>query len=141
MNHKGQTLVEFILFFFLFVLVLTAMVSFTKYILMREKMIAAVREGALLYSSGHVPANVVKTKMAEAMAQGWPVVHVNPSTIFVGRYDGNVIYRFDRVAVRYRPDAVIGKFFAKELEESCVVKHAPRYGPPLTDYYGPGVNW
>ena len=53
MNNHGQSLIETAAFFMALSVLLTGLAGFTKWFSVREKLLLAAKQGALLYSSGH----------------------------------------------------------------------------------------
>lgn len=131
MNNRGQALIEVAAFLLLSVSLLGCFLAYTQRFLVRQKMLMAARQGALLYSSGRVTEEEVLERLRRFLTSGFPALDGRRAEIWVGKCGGfhGLLYELDRVKVRY-----------KNMEESCVMKHAAPYGlrQPL---YGPPVSW
>jgi hypothetical protein len=141
---RGQTLLEWVVLFPLFFSFFLGCVSFAQWFLIRQQLILAVHEGALLYSSGRMEIPEVKRRMQLTLRRGHPALDVPADQIYIGRSDAGQARRFqlDRISVTYHPGEPILRFFQiKTMEESCTIKHAPPYGGTFWFKYGPPVDW
>jgi Flp pilus assembly protein TadG len=142
---SGQALIEVAMFFMAFSVLLAGFCSFTKWIAVRQKVLLAAKQGALLYSSGHYREPDVRQVMLKYLETGSPELDPSAVTISIGRKRGAVAWSFelDEVRVRYaKPGGwhdVLKIDF--DVEEACVIKHAPHYWAPIQPWGGPGVPW
>ena len=150
-HEEGQSLIEGALLLPLYILLFLALWAFGEWFLIRQQLIMVVREGALLYSSGRMNVSDVKVTMRNAWVNGHPSLVVSDSDIFVGRNDDRKIFELDRVSVAYKPAQTVLNLVrtvlrlpVQQMEESCVIKHAPPYwgilGINLTNL-GPPISW
>jgi hypothetical protein len=144
-NESGQALVEVAVFFMLFSVLMAAFCSFTKWMLVRERILAGTQEAALLYSSGHLTRDVVDREVKYFLTNGTPAIPSDHIQIIYATPDGfwPWFYELDKVTVRYTRDRdwywLLG--FGRVIEESCVIKHAPHYWAPIQPWGGPSVPW
>lgn len=145
-NRSGQALVEWAILLPLYVLLLAAILAFAKWFAIDQQLILAVRQGALLYSSGRMAAEQVEAEMKQGLAAGSPSISSDQVTITVGRSHDAQARRFelDAVTIRFHPTPLMQRFKFKERSEICVIKHSPAYGPlgsPVGIPYGRPVDW
>jgi Flp pilus assembly protein TadG len=144
-TSRGQALVEVAAFFMAFAVLMAAFCSFTHWIAIRQRLLLAAKQGALLYSSGHYRQTEVKAVMRDFLKTGSPALDPANVSISIGRKSGAIAWTFelDEVRVRYtRPRGwhrVL--LLGTSLEEVCVIRHAPRYWAPSQPWGGPGVPW
>lgn len=144
MNRRGQALMETIGFIGLLAILLSSLACFTRWLLVREKLLAGLRQAALLYSSGQYERTDVEAHVRLAMTRGWPHLDAGRIQVIVERQPGQAgrFYRLDQIRVVYWPDRVLGRYFTEPMEEKCVIKHAPVYEPSLMGLGpGPAVPW
>jgi len=142
-TNKGQALIETAALFLVLTGLLECMLGFTQWFTLRQKMLLAAREGALLYSSGHFKSDEVKQMVNDFLQSGSP--QFNPARLHV-ELSGNLLYKafqLDCFTVRYDATSrwmdVLG--MDTHLEEKCTVKHAPQFGLQWQPLYGPPVSW
>jgi hypothetical protein len=142
-GESGQALIEWALLLMLFGQLFVALAVFSEWFVVRQELMAATKEGALLYSAGRLEIPEVKRLMQRALQRGRPALTIPLDDIFVGPSDDNqaAFMQLDKVSVRYRPRQFLLRYFANSLEESCVIKHAPSYGHPGVLGFGPPVAW
>jgi hypothetical protein len=111
-----------------------AMAAFGQWFAVRHQLIAAVREGAFLYSSGRLTAEETRAAIQESLRKGFPALTVSTDGISIGRCRGfqATLFRLEEVRVVY-----------KNMEETCVIKHAPAYWQTVIPgaNLGPPVSW
>jgi hypothetical protein len=144
-NSSGQSLVEWAILLPLWVLRTVAIVAFGEYFVIRHQLLAVVRQGALLYSSGRITSEETRQRMRRALLEQYPHLDVPLSSIQVGRSHDSEAFRFqlDEIKIRYRPTTLMRYFMRGPLEERCVIKHAPPYRQALFPLInsGPPVTW
>jgi hypothetical protein len=146
-NRSGQALVEWALLLPLYGFLILAIVAFGKWFCIQHQLILAAREGALLYSSGRFPAAAVKNRLRHRLALGSPAVSLRTENIVVQKKTGfhGWAYELDEVIIRFPiPRFWRRTFKFKDMEELCVIKHAPVYGASLLRGgipYGRPVDW
>jgi len=144
-NNGGQALIETVAFFLAFSILLTVMCSFTKWMAIREKLLCAAKEGALLYSSGTQTRADVKAVLTRYLTHGSPELDPKGIRLYVGAKAGLIAYggEFDQIRVGYvRPGGYYSIIRLDPfVEETCVVKHAPRYYAPFQPWGGPAILW
>jgi hypothetical protein len=145
MNRRGQALVEVAAFLFLTASLLGLFLGFTQRILVRQKILMAARQGAMLYSSGRFRADEVENLMRHFLANGFPSLEPSRMDLAAGRSGGfhGVLFQLDRVHVRYTIQSrwVRALGLNPTMEETCVIKHAAPYGLAWQPFYGPPVSW
>ena len=145
MNRQGQALIEWAILTPLFVTVLLGLFAFGQWFLVREELLMIAKEGAFLYSSGRLPNSAVQRVMSRRARRGYPRLPLRSQDIYIGRDYGVVTnlleldMKLDRVSVTYRPTQILLRYFSKAMEETCIIKHAAHYGPPLQKFLGPPV--
>lgn len=144
MNVRGQALVEFSLFFMSISILMVGVIAFTQWMQTRQKLLLASKEAALLFSSGRFKTHEVDQLVRNYLKSGAPPI--DPEGIQVeirqeGGLDGSY-YQLDRVVVRYFPTHGWPRIlnFNEPMEEICIVRHAPIYGPPWMPWVGPPVK-
>lgn len=143
--ESGQALVEWATLLPLYVGLFAAMAAFGQWFAVRHQLIAAVREGAFLYSSGRLTADETRAEIKESLRKGFPALEITDDGISIGRRHGwqAGLYRFDEVRVVYPASSVMKRFRLKDMEETCVIKHAPSYWQTVIPgaNLGPPVSW
>jgi hypothetical protein len=140
-NKKGQALLEVVVFIIALTGLLSAIVTTTKWFLIRQKLLIAVRHGAMMYSSGHYQSDEVQVRIKRFLSTGHPALQAGAITVEVGRFAKRQSYHLDEIRVRYSPPSTALHLIAPVMEEKCYIKHAPRYGPPAQTFFGPPVSW
>jgi hypothetical protein len=140
---SGQALVEFAFLLIPYITLISAIVAFGQWFVIRHEMIVSVREGALLYSSGRITADETRALMQNSLRKGSPSLIVPDKDIYVGRHSGFQarLFRLDEVRLVYHPTLLMNVWRFKDMQETCVIKHAPSYwqteipganmGPPI----------
>jgi len=145
LNQQGQALIEWALLMTLFVPLFIAMVAFSQWFVIRQRMIQVVREAAFLYSSGRMERAEVQQWMRRDFLVGSPSLKIPWVDLEVGSSGDSeqTFMQLDRVRVRFHPTSLLLRYFQNTMEESCVIKHAPKYGDPGVPFlsYGPPVHW
>ena len=143
MDNRGQALIESIPYVLIFAGFAGALFLFSEWFLIRQKLLLVAREGAMLYSSGHMTRQAVRRRMMHELTQGSPKLSAEGIAIVVGRAEGWQAHVFflDRIGIQYRLRGSLLRYFTPTLEESCTIKHAPHYGPPFQTILGPPVKW
>src|SRR5579872_4559444 len=145
MNHHGQALIEVAAFFMVLTLFLAGLVGFTQWISIREKLLLAAKQGALLYSSGHIQRAEVEQYMRLFLTTGSPILDPNEIKVSVGPMRGiqERLYELDQSVVQYAQPGGWCELLRVDprMTEKCVVKHAPHYGAPFQTLYGPAVPY
>src|SRR5579864_2283438 len=85
-NHRGQALIEVAAFFITLPILLAGLVGFTQWISVREKLLLAAKQGALLYSSGHMKRAEVEQYMRRYLIAGSPALDPNGIKVSVGPF-------------------------------------------------------
>ena len=137
-SESGQALVEWALLLPLYTMLLAAIVVFGQWFVIRHQLLGAVREEAFLYSSGRMTAEETRALAQRNLANGFPALMVPAQGIYVGRHDGFQarLFRLDEVRIVYHPTSLMRTFRFHDMEEKCVIKHAPSYWQTEI----PGVN-
>jgi hypothetical protein len=143
MNKRGQALVESIPILMVMAGILGALVMLTQWFLIRQKLLIAVREGAMLYSSGRHTASEVDFRMRRYLESGSLPLNPKRLQLRIGRSSvrGSTMAHLDEVRASYRPGNWLQRRFQQIMEEKCVIKHAPHYGLPWQTLHGPAVPW
>jgi Flp pilus assembly protein TadG len=145
MNERGQALIETAMFFLVFSALMAVFLGFTKWFTIRLKILQATREAALLYSSGRMTSEEVRAQVRRYMTTGSPALAAERIQIELARDSGgwSVVYELDRVTVRYRSESGWYRYVGLNptMEETCIIKHATHYGPPLQKFLGPPVPY
>lgn len=145
MNNKGQALIQVAVFFLAFSLLMAGFCSFTKWMAVRLKLLVAAKQGALMYSSGHMKRAEVEQRMRQFLVSGFPAlssqgvfVSVHPMAGWVNRFN-----ELDECVAEYRRPGGWHTLLGVRtiLSEKCVVKHAPHYWAPIQPWGGPGVPY
>jgi hypothetical protein len=140
----GQTLVEWVVLFPLFFILFLGCVSYAQWFMIRQQLILAVHEGALLYSSGRMRIPEVKHRIKQTLERGHPALRIPEDQIYIGQSSDKQarLFQLDRITITYHPSQLILRFFRiQTMEESCTIKHAPPYGGTFWFKYGPPVEW
>ncbi|HVO33455.1 MAG TPA: hypothetical protein VMU17_06020 [Elusimicrobiota bacterium] len=143
MNCRGQALVETVGLLLVYGVLLSSFAGFTKWFLIRQKLLMAAREAAFLYSSGHFDVDAVRNRVVHYLATGSPtLVGRNVRIVIGGARDKRAkAFHLDEVRIRYQPTSELVRLIQPTMEETCIIKHAPHYGPPWQTLFGPAVPW
>lgn len=147
LNRSGQALVEWALLLPLYGALIFAIVIFGKWFCIKQQLIFATREAAYLYSSGRMTAPEVQRRIQQSLAHGSPGLILRDEDISVGRREGVQarMWELDQISIRFQvPDFWKSLFKFEDMEEVCVIKHAPTYGAPFSSLgfpYGRPVDW
>jgi hypothetical protein len=148
MNCKGQALIEVATFFMALSVLLGGLCGFTKWIIVREKLLLAAKQGAFLYSSGHMTRAEVENSMRQFLIGGTPPL--NPDGIYVSVHSrGTALswadryWQIDESVAQYTPPGGWNYLLGAEatMKETCVIKHAPHYWDPILRVAGPAVPY
>src|ERR1700733_10386494 len=88
MTNKGQALIEAAVFFLEISVLLAGLVGFTKWFAVREKLLLAAKQGAFLYSSGHLERTEVEQRMRNFLSTGSPALNPNGVSVSVHPMSG-----------------------------------------------------
>ncbi len=145
MNTRGQALIEVTTFFLALSVLLGGLAGFTKWFAVRQKILLAAKEGALLYSSGHWRKAEVEARMRQFLVTGSPPLDPGGIRVSVHPLSGIKAWalELDECAVEYTPPSGWNYLLGVDpkISEKCVVKHAPHYGAPLQSWLGPAVPY
>ena len=146
MNARGQALVEVAVFFLLLAVLLACLLGFTRWITLRQKLLLAAREGALLYSSGRMTVEEVQEHIRGFLRNGSPVMDVKRlEFVSMGPCPGwrAKVLELDQITLRYSSPSPWYRYLGIDptLEETCIIKHASHYGPPLQKFFGPPLPY
>jgi len=131
MNRQGQALVEVAVFVVVTLGLIISFLGFTKYFLVRQKLLCGLREAMVMYSSGHFEMPEVEQRVKEYLKTGSPQLVAERVTLTLQR-PSSVTDRMidvDQLTLRYN-----------NLEETCFIKHANNYGPSIPKLWGPPVR-
>lgn len=141
MNHHGQALIETATFFLVFSGLMICLLGFTQWFTARQKLLAATREAALLYSSGRMTPSEVRDQTMHYLTTGSLALTQNGLSITMGPYGGlqAKLFSLDQVTVRLTLQSSWWQYLGLNptMEETCIIKHAPHYGPPFQKEWGP----
>ena len=145
MKNEGQALIETAVFFLAMSVLLAGLAGFTKWFSVREKLLLAAKEGALLYSSGHWERSEVEGRMRQFLTAGSPPL--NPAGIVVSVHPLKGVmawtWELDESVAEYTPPGgwcyLLGA--DPKISETCVIKHAPHYWAPIQPWGGPAVAY
>jgi hypothetical protein len=144
-DKRGQALIEAVAFFMSLTLMVVCFLGFTKWFMTRQKLLIAVHQGAMLYSSGRMTDSEVRGRMARFLTSGSPALAAGRIQIGIGHRLGfqDISKQLDIVKVRYTSQSSWYSFTQLNpvMEEKCVIKHAATYGPGLQPFYGPPLSW
>jgi len=144
-NERGQALIETAMFFLVFSTLMAMFLGFTKWFTIRLKILQATREAALLYSSGRMTSEEVGAQVRRYLTTGSPALASGRIQIELRHDSGpqSAFLELDRVTVRYRSESGWYRYVGLNptMEESCIIKHATHYGPPLQKLLGPPVPY
>lgn len=153
MNNRGQALLETVGFGLVVGGLLACLLGFTQQFLLRQRLLIAARHAAMLYSSGRFTSQDVKARTRKFLSEGNPALNPNALEIHIGRWGGfhGMVFQLDGVRLRYHAKSAWMKrlHLQADLEETCVIKHAapyglswqPAYGPPVSWWQAPNVEW
>jgi hypothetical protein len=143
MNCRGQALIESVPFFMVVAGLIGIVLNFSQWFLTHQKLLIAARGGAMLYSSGRLTRNEAQRRVRAYLSAGSIPLDARRVSVAIGHSTDRLahFYHLDEVRVRYVPSSRLQQFFESIMEEKCVIKHAPRYGPPFPAVLGPPVNW
>ena len=143
--ESGQALLEWAILLPLYVGLFAAMAAFGQWFAIQHELIAAVREGAFLYSSGRLTAEETRAEIQESLRKGFPALTISADRIHIGRRQGfqATMFRLDEIRVVYPASSSMKAFRLKDMEEICVIKHAPSYWQTVVPgaNLGPPVSW
>jgi hypothetical protein len=145
MNTKGQALIEVAVFFMSLSILLAGLCGFTQWVMTRQKLLIAAKQGALMYSSGHMTRPEVEQQMRHFLETGVPAMNSKGIQVTVGPLSGlNAKFNeLDQSIAGYtRPGgwySLLG--VDAHMEEKCVIKHAPHYWAPFQTWSGPAVTY
>ena len=140
-NKSGQVMIECIAFFLVMAALLSCFLSLTKWFLIRQRLLVAVREAALLYSSGRFTKGEVEAHIKSMLAQGMPALASERVQVFcepASGWQAHVLV-LDHIRVQYRPTSAWVRRAQPVMEEQCTIKHAAHYGPLSPKFWGPPV--
>ncbi len=145
MNTRGQALIETAVFFLALAVLLGGFCGFTRWFAVRQKLLLAAKEGALLYSSGRWKKHEVEARMRDFLAAGSPPLNPAGIRVSVGRASVRDAWLFelDESAAAYTPPGGWHYLLGADptISEKFVVKHAPHYWAPLQNVTGPAVPY
>lgn len=147
MNRSGQALVEWAVLLPLFTMLFLAIFIFGRWFAIRYELILAAREGALLYSSARMNRQEVQQHLLRNLRHGSPALRLQDEDVKVGQASGFQarLWELDEVRVRYGIPLLWKRWLKmQDMEEVCVIKHSPAYGPvgaPIGVHYGRPVGW
>ncbi len=145
MNNRGQALIETATFFLTLSVLLGGLAGFTKWIAVREKLLLAAKEGALLYSSGHWQRAEVEDRMRQYLIAGSPPLNPDGIKVAVHPLAGipNHYLELDESVAEYTPPGGWNYLLGADptITEKCVIRHAPYYWAPLQPWGGPAVPY
>ena len=145
MNNRGQALIETAAFFLMFSGLLAMFLGFTKWFTVRQKVLLGAREAALLYSSGRMTDQDVKAQVRRYLTTGTPALAGDRLEINISDYSGLQAHflELDQITVRYTSQSRWYRYIGVNptMEETCIIKHATHYGPPLQKLLGPPIPY
>jgi Flp pilus assembly protein TadG len=145
MNRNGQALIETAVFSLMFSGLMVCLLGFTQWFTVRQKILLATREAALLYSSGRMEPEEVRTLVSRYLAAGSPALTDKNLRIAIGQDNGPQakFFDLDKVTVRYtiQSNWIQALHLDPTMEETCIIKHAPHYGPPFQRLWGPQISY
>lgn len=145
MNERGQALIETAAFFLALSVLLGGLAGFTKWMAVREKLLLAAKEGALLYSSGHWQRVEVEDRMRKFLMAGSPPLHPDGIRVSVHPLKGlrSQFWGLDESVAGYAPPGGWSYLLGADpvILEKCVIKHAPSYWAPIQPWGGPAVPY
>src|SRR5689334_1077492 len=104
-DKGGQALIETVVLFMVLIGMVVCLLGFTKWFLVKQKLLLAVRQGAMLYSSGRVTESDVRQRLIQFLTTGSPVLVQNRIAIEIGSYNKSQFQWFgkqlDIVKIRY----------------------------------------
>lgn len=145
MNARGQALIEAAALFLALSVLLGGLAGFTQWFAIRQKLLLAAKEGALLYSSGHWRRTEVEARMRNFLVTGAPALNPRGITVSLRPLSGFMAWlgQFDECVVTYAPPggwhALLGA--GRSVSERFVVKHAPPYWSSHASRAGPAVRY
>ena len=145
MTDRGQTLIETAVFFLALSVLLGGFAGFTKWMAVREKLLLAAKEGALLYSSGHWQRAEVEEHMRQYLVTGSPPLNPDGIDVSVHPLKGSPgrKWELDESMAEYTPAGGWNYLLGADpkMTERCVVKHAPHYWGPSQPWTGPALPY
>jgi hypothetical protein len=145
MNRQGQALIEAAAFFMELAVLSAGLCGFTRWMLVRQKLMIAVKQGALMYSSGHMTRAEVEQRMRLFLQAGMPALDPGQVHVAVRPVPGLSarFYGLDEAVAGYTSPS--GWFYLlgadRHMEEKCVIMHAPHYWAPIQPWGGPAVAY
>jgi hypothetical protein len=144
-SKRGQALIETAVFFLVLSVLLGGFAGFTKWFVVRQKLLLAAKLGALLYSSGHWKKPEVEARMKQFLITGTPALTPAGVRVSVGPHAGleSWIFELDESVASYTPPRGWHSLLSADLTltEKFVVKHAPKYWAPFQQWAGPAVAY
>lgn len=133
-RSSGQALIEVAAFFMALAILIGGLCGFTKWFAIRQKLLLAAKEGALLYSSGRWTRAESEARMRQMLTTGILPLEAGGVRVSLGPRPGVL----SRVAGL---DVCEAAYVPLRLSERLVVLHAPRYWGPLQPWAGPAVPY
>lgn len=145
MNRRGQALIEVAVFFMALSVLLAGLCGFTKWIMVRQKLLIAAKQGALMYSSGHMQKSEVEKRMRKFLIAGSPALSAEGLRVSVHAMSGwnNRFNELDESIAEYTSPGGWCRLLGADprITEKCVIKHAPHYWDPILRLSGPAVAY
>ena len=145
MNKHGQALIETAVFFMALSVLLAGLVGFTKWFAVREKLLLAAKEGAFLYSAGHLERAEAEQRMSQILSTGYPALNPDGISVSVQPVSGftDWAWEFDEGVASYTPPGGWSYLLGADpkITETCFIKHAPHYWAPIQPWGGPAVPY
>src|ERR1700690_4020927 len=128
-NVNGQALIETAVFFLALAVLLGGLAGFTKWFSVRQKLLLAAKDGALLYSSGHWQRSEVEARMRQFLIAGSPPLNPDGVQVSVHPLAGPWAWywELDECVAEYAPPGDWNYLLGADpkITEKFVVKHAP----------------
>ena len=145
MNCKGQALIEVAVFFMSLSILLAGLCGFSKWITVRQKLLLAAKQGAFMYSSGHMEKAEVEERMRQFLIKGTPPLNPDGIHVSVHPLSGfkNKFWNLDESVADYvSPGGWCYLLGADpKITEKCVIRHSPHYWDPILLMAGPAVPY
>jgi hypothetical protein len=145
MNWKGQALIEVAVFFMALGVLLSALCGFTRWILVRQKLLMAAKQGAFMYSSGHMRRSEVERRMKGFLQEGSPKLNPKGIRVSVGPIGGlkGTYLPLDQSMASYEPPGGWHPLLRvnSRIVEKCFIRHAAHYWAPFQPWGGPAVAY
>ena len=153
-NERGQSLIETALFFFVLAPLIGMTLGFTHWFQVREKLVLASWQGAVMYSSGCMAPSDVEARLRDFLTTGAPALDPGHIRIHMGRAPGLQAFyqQLDEVTVGYTATSPWHRLLnlSQDQEETCTIVHSPHYWDPLLEHmsipgappvHGPAYPW